>query len=79
MSLEWARARALENEARRRELVNSTNRQGWAAFTMTSTALMTFWLEAANADQLAPEKDADVSRSSHSMSGQQAHERSRRR
>lgn len=62
MSLEWARARALENEARLRELVKARDGQGRIALVGIASASMPSRAAAANADRFAPEKDVHRSR-----------------
>lgn len=56
MSLEWARARALQNEARLRELARSGDRKAWTAVTLASPAV-TVWCEPARARQQLPARD----------------------
>ena len=46
MSMEWARARALENEARLRDRIAPTDRTHWLEFTMIYPASFSLWLEA---------------------------------
>jgi hypothetical protein len=45
MSLEWARARALQNEVRLRELANSGDRKEWTEVTLVAPTRMTVWVE----------------------------------
>jgi hypothetical protein len=44
MSLEWARARALQNEARLRELAKSGERKEWTEVKV-SPAMVAIWVE----------------------------------
>jgi hypothetical protein len=46
MSLEWARARALQNEARLRESAKSAGREGWPEVKVFP-ATVTVWVEPA--------------------------------
>ena len=41
MSLEWARARALQNAARLKDFVNSDDGRDWKEVTMMSAAIET--------------------------------------
>jgi len=47
MSLEWARARALQNEARIRALAKSGGRKEWTEVALMSPAPVTVWVEPA--------------------------------
>jgi hypothetical protein len=58
MSLEWARARALENEARLRELLRARNLQGRIALAEIVSASKMSRTEAANAERFTPERKA---------------------
>jgi hypothetical protein len=63
MSLEWARARALENEARLRDLVKARYQQDRVALIGISSASKMSRTEAANAERFVPEKNAGRPRS----------------
>jgi hypothetical protein len=54
MSLEWARARALQNEARLRELAKSGERKEWTEVTLVAPARVTVWVEPRRARHEAP-------------------------
>jgi hypothetical protein len=56
MSLEWVRARAVQNEVRLRAFVKSGDRKGWVDFTVTAPVRVTIWVECASAEGLAPVK-----------------------
>jgi hypothetical protein len=45
MSLEWARARALQNEARLRRLVKSATGNNWTESTLAASWVEAIWLE----------------------------------
>ena len=47
MSLEWARARSLQNEARLRELATSGDRKEWTEVALMAPARATVWVEPA--------------------------------
>jgi hypothetical protein len=57
MSLEWARARALQNEARLRELAKSGGRKERTEVKI-SAAMVTVWVEPTHAHQKVPATDA---------------------
>jgi hypothetical protein len=57
MSLEWARARALQNEARIRALAKSGGRKEWSEVAMMSPAPVTVWVEPARAHHEVPAPD----------------------
>jgi hypothetical protein len=57
MSLEWARARALQNEARIRELAKSGARKGWTEVALMSPAPVTVWVEPARVHHQVPATD----------------------
>jgi hypothetical protein len=54
MSLEWARARALQNAARLRQLARSEERDGWNEVTLQAPAPITVWVEPAPPVRLVP-------------------------
>ena len=56
MSLEWVRARAVQNEVRLRAFVKSGDRKGWVDFTVTAPVRVTIWVERASSEGLAPVK-----------------------
>jgi hypothetical protein len=56
MSLEWARARAVQNAVRLRAFVTSGDRKGWVDFTVTAPVRVTIWVERASAEGRAPVK-----------------------
>jgi hypothetical protein len=56
MSLEWARARALQNEARLRELAKSGDRKEWTEVEV-SPAMSTVWVEPMRARREVPAPD----------------------
>jgi hypothetical protein len=56
MSLEWARARALQNEARIRERAKSAGRMGWPE-AQVSAPMVTVWVEPMHAHQKVPATD----------------------
>jgi len=45
MSLEWARAHAIQNELRLRGLVESADDAGWIELTIMTPWIATIWLE----------------------------------
>jgi hypothetical protein len=57
MSLEWARARALQNEARLRALAKSGERNEWTEVALVSAGLVTVWVEPVGACREIPCKD----------------------
>ena len=57
MSLEWARARALQNEARIRALAKSGGRKEWTEVALTSPAPLTVWVEPACVHHEVPATD----------------------
>jgi hypothetical protein len=57
MSLEWARARALQNEARLRELAKSGGRKERTEVKVCA-AMVTVWVEPTHAHQKVPARDA---------------------
>jgi hypothetical protein len=44
MSLEWARVRALQNEARLHDFLNTRGPKAWTELALTSPAAMTIWV-----------------------------------
>jgi hypothetical protein len=54
MSLEWARARALQNEARLLALAKSGGRKEWTEVALTSPVPVTVWVEPAHAHHEVP-------------------------
>lgn len=64
MSLEWTRARALENEARLRDLVKARDLHEYIALVGISSASKMSRTEAANAERFTPEKEASRARPS---------------
>jgi len=57
MSLEWSRARALQNDARIRERAKSAGRMGWPE-VQVSPAMATVWVEPMPARQKVQATDA---------------------
>jgi hypothetical protein len=57
MSLEWARARALQNEARIRALAKSGGRKEWTEVALTSAPPVTVWVEPARVHPEVPATD----------------------
>jgi hypothetical protein len=57
MSLEWARARALQNEARIRALAKSGGRKEWTEVALMSPAPVTVWVEPARGRHEVPATD----------------------
>jgi hypothetical protein len=57
MSLEWARARALQNEARIRALAISGPRKEWTEVALISLAPVTVWVEPARVHHDVPATD----------------------
>ena len=57
MSLEWARTRALQNEARLRELAKSVDRKPWSEVTLVAPRV-TVWVEPRCAHHRVPAADA---------------------
>ena len=57
MSLEWARARALQNEARLLALAKSGGRKEWTEVALTSPVPLTVWVEPARAHHEVPAAD----------------------
>jgi hypothetical protein len=54
MSLEWARARALQNAARRRQLAESGNHRDWIGLTVESPVTETVCIERTRAHPQVP-------------------------
>lgn len=44
MSMEWSRARRLENQGRQRDLIESDGAGRWLQFSMSCPAELQFWL-----------------------------------
>jgi hypothetical protein len=57
MSLEWARARVLQNEARIRALAKSSGRKQWTEVALMSPAPVTVWVEPARVHHEVPATD----------------------
>jgi hypothetical protein len=51
MSLEWARARALQNAARLKDFLDSGDGRDWNEVTMISAAIETLWVSNATLHQ----------------------------
>jgi len=60
MSLEWARARALLNEARLRELAKSGDRNEWSEVTLVAPAMVTIWVEPADSRRANVRVDGEL-------------------
>ena len=58
MSIEWARARASQNEARLRDLAKSADRKQWSEVTLVAPLRVTVWVEPKRPRHGVPATDA---------------------